>query len=80
MQEHDQPDKCQSELHRLQLFTEIKLSVKYLLRDFDLKLEGMNFTSTVAGFRTNSTDVLHLFKGFCFGASATTLTKLKINM
>lgn len=40
LQEHDLPDKRQSQLHRLQLFTGIKLSLKYPLRGFDLNVEG----------------------------------------
>lgn len=43
LQEHEPPDKRQSELHRLQLFAVIKPSVKYPLRGFDLKLKGKWF-------------------------------------
>lgn len=84
LQEHDPPDKCQSELLQLQLFTEIKPSVKYPLRGFDLKLKGKWFLplqwQVVKQTPLMNCIYLHwlgenIINHSCFSASVTILTQ-----
>lgn len=84
LQEHDPPDKCQSELLQLQLFTGIKPSVKYPLRGFDLKLKGKWFLplqwQVVKQTPLMNCIYLHwlgenIINHSCFSASVTILTQ-----